>query len=217
MKRLRLITRDDVEARAFRLRPSPIARVIGKLRTNEWIEAYDNAEITRSTGGVPYYTTPAGWIHTAAVTLLDCHQEELPARITHQHRRGTPEPTKGTPTMTKPIETTFHDTEAILTVRNNVTGQVELFHIEKAIVTEQTGGKPNHILTIASEGWKAHALHGKDLAAKTWDIAKNLWATPTPDTATDPDASTGRSPSLPEIRHVQRTRLGVTIKTAPPP
>lgn len=78
----RLITRDNVEAR-FRLHPSPAARVTGRLQTNEWIEAYDNAETTRSPSSVPYYSTPAGWIHAAAVTVLD--DEPTPARITAHH------------------------------------------------------------------------------------------------------------------------------------
>jgi len=108
-----------------------------------------------------------------------------------------PGPTKGTPTMTKepqPIETINHDAEAILTIRNKTTGEVELFHIETGIVTEQTGGKPNHVLTIASDGWKTHALHGTEVAAETWNTAKSL-LDPTPSTTaatTDPDKESPR-------------------------
>lgn len=186
----RLITNSAVVAVHIRAGRYTTAARTSILETDEWIEAFDNGQVHMSHDHrASFYATPAGWINANAVTLLE-HDDNPPSRVT-RHHRGTPDPTKGTPTVTKEtFETTLHDTEAILTIRNKVTGEVELFHVETGIVTEQTGGKPNHVLTIASEGWKTHALHGKDLAAKTWDIAKNLWATPTPDTTADTNQET---------------------------
>lgn len=99
----RLITRDDQIPVSIRSDRSPNAGRVSVLEPDEWIEVFSDGAAYESFHGSHhrYYSTAAGWIQTDTVTMLDCPLDQLPARIT-QHHRGTPDPSRGTPTMPEP-------------------------------------------------------------------------------------------------------------------